>query len=172
MQAICRVLSNIYISFWRNRLYNDEGNRNGNKLRTYRNLKSDFELEKYLLTDVDRKAISTFVIIRISNSNLFIEKGRFNKIPLENKLCPLRNAGIEDEMHFILKCVKLDEERKFMFTEIEDCLPSFGTLGTTEKFKFILGRLSTDCDLSRICIQGIHRMYLLRQSLYKNNGAV
>ena len=69
---------------------------------------------------------------------MFIEEGRFNKISLENRLCPLCNAGIEDEMHFILKCFKLDEERKFMFTEIENCLPSFGTMGTTEKFKFIL----------------------------------
>ena len=60
------------------------------------------------------------------------------------------NAGIEDEMHIILKCVKLDEERKFMFTEIENCLPSFGTMGTTEKFKFILG--SNGCELTRICI--------------------
>ena len=25
----------------------------------------------------------------------------------------------EDEMHFILKCVKLDEEREFMFTQID-----------------------------------------------------
>ena len=67
-------------------MYNDEGNPSGNKLRTYRNLKSDFELEKYLLTDIDRKAISTFVKLRISNSNLFIEDGRFNKIPLEQRL--------------------------------------------------------------------------------------
>ena len=86
-------------------MYNDEGNPSGNKLRTYRNLKSDFELEKYLLTDVDRKAISTFVKIRISNSNWFIEESRFNKIPLEISLCPLCNAGIEDETHFILKCI-------------------------------------------------------------------
>ena len=73
-------------------------------------------------------------------------------------------------MHFILKCVKLYEERKFMFIEIENCLPSFGTMGTTEKFKFILG--GNDCDLSRICMQGIHKIYLLKQSSYKNNGAV
>ena len=102
------------------------------KLRTYRNLKSEFELEKYLLTDVDRKAINIFVKIRISNSNLFIEESRFNKILLENRFHPLCIAGIEDDMHFILKCVKLDEERKFMFTKIEICLPSFGTMGTTD----------------------------------------
>ena len=73
-------------------------------------------------------------------------------------------------MHFILKCVKLDGERKFMFTEIENCLLSFGKNGTTEKFKLIFG--SNDCDLSRVCIQGIHKIYLLRQSLrglFKNN---
>ena len=112
-------------------MYKDEENPNGNKLRTYRNLESDFELEKYPATDINRKAISKFVKIRISNSNLFIEEDRFNKIPLENRLCPLCNAGIEDEMHFILKCVKPDKERKCMFTEIENCLPSFGTMGTT-----------------------------------------
>ena len=81
-------------------MYNDEGSPNGNKLRTYRNLKSDFELEKYILTDVDRKAINIFVKIRISNSNWFIEEGRFKKIPLENRFHPLCNAGIEDAFHF------------------------------------------------------------------------
>ena len=54
-------------------------------------------------------------MFRISNSNLFIEEGRFNKTPLENRLCPLCNAGIEDEMHFILKCVKLDEEKIYVY---------------------------------------------------------
>ena len=42
-----------------------------------------------------------------------------------------------------------------MFTGIENCLPSIGTMDTTEKFKFILE--SNDCVLSRICIQGIHK---------------
>ena len=46
-------------------LYNDEGRPNGKKLRTCRNLKSDFEMEKYPLTDIDRKSISAFVQIRI-----------------------------------------------------------------------------------------------------------
>ena len=55
-----------------------------------------------------------------------------------------------------------------MFSEIENCLPSFGTMGTTKQFKFILG--SNDCDLSRICFQGIHKMYLLRQSFIRTMG--
>lgn len=87
MKAICRFLSKRYIYFWRNSLYNDEGNPNGNKLRTYRNLKSDFELEKYLLTDIDRKAISTFVKIKLSISNLFIEEGWLLRIAMQMLFC-------------------------------------------------------------------------------------
>ena len=88
--------------------------------------------KKYPLTDIDRKAISIFFKIRISNSYLFIEEGCFNKIPLENRLYHLCNASVEDEMHFFLKCVSLNKERMFMFTKTENCLPSFGTMDTTE----------------------------------------
>jgi hypothetical protein len=37
------------------------------------------------------------VKIRISNSSLKIEQGRHNKTPLENRLCPLYLAEVEDE---------------------------------------------------------------------------
>jgi hypothetical protein len=40
-------------------------------------LKTQFDLENYLCADVNKKSISTFVKIRISNSNLNIEKGRY-----------------------------------------------------------------------------------------------
>ena len=74
----------------------------------------------------------------------------------------IKRGFSEVDIILFIRCilVKLGGERKFMFTEIESCLPSFGTMGTTEKFKFILGIY--DCDSSRICIQGSHKMYLSR----------
>jgi hypothetical protein len=51
-------------------LFNDDNKSGGNKLRTYRKLKTQFDLENYLCADVNKKYISTFVKIRISNSNL------------------------------------------------------------------------------------------------------
>ena len=52
----------------------DDNKSGGNKLRTYRKLKTQFDLENYLCADVNKKSISTFVKIRISNSSLNIEK--------------------------------------------------------------------------------------------------
>jgi hypothetical protein len=49
-----------------------------------RKLKTQFDLENYLCADVNKKYISTFVKIRISNSNLNIEKGRYLNTPAED----------------------------------------------------------------------------------------
>ena len=49
------------------------------------------------IVDLIHDIIYQFVKIRISNSNLFIEEDRFNKILFENKLYPLCNNGVKDE---------------------------------------------------------------------------
>ena len=80
-------------------------------------------MEKFLHSDVDKFAI--FVKIRISNSNLNIERGRYIKLPVEKRICPLCNIEPEDEIHFILKCPKLDECCKELFSNISSVVPSF-----------------------------------------------
>jgi hypothetical protein len=45
-------------------LFNDNNKSGGNKLRTYRKLKTQFDLENYLCADVNKKSISTFVKIK------------------------------------------------------------------------------------------------------------
>ena len=52
-------------------IYNNKNG--GNKLQTYRKLKISYKMEKFLHSDVDKFALSIFVKIRISNSNLNIE---------------------------------------------------------------------------------------------------
>jgi hypothetical protein len=41
-------------------LFNDDNTFGGNKLRTYRKLKTQFDLENYLCADVNKKSISEF----------------------------------------------------------------------------------------------------------------
>ena len=55
-----------------------------------------------------RKLITKF---RISNHCLLIEKGRYLKIPRENRVCQLCNV-VEDEKHFLLECNRNQEARK------------------------------------------------------------
>ena len=81
-------------------MFNDDNKNGGNKLRTYRKLKNtcSYKMEKFLHSDVDKFALSIFVEIRISNSNLNIERGRYIKLPVEKRICPLCNIEPEDEI--------------------------------------------------------------------------
>jgi hypothetical protein len=76
-----------------------------NKLRTYRELKSEYVLEIFLLLDIQKNIVSNFVKLRISN--LLIEQGRHKNIPLKNRLCPICKLEIENEYHFVIECNKL-----------------------------------------------------------------
>ena len=109
------------------------------------------------------QCLSIFVKIRISNSNLNIERGRYIKLPVEKRICPLCNIEPEDEIHFILKCPKLDECRKELFSNISSVVPSFNDMDEFQKFKFILS--SNDLDICKICILGVNRLYSINQDL-------
>jgi hypothetical protein len=56
-----------------------------------------------LLLDIQKNIVSNFVKLRISNSNLLIEQGRHQNIPLENRLCPICKLEIENEYHFVIE---------------------------------------------------------------------
>ena len=64
-----------------------------NKLRTYRKLKEKFEIENFLKLDIGKTDMSNFMRIRISNSNLMIEKGRHKKLSVDLRICPLLQMG-------------------------------------------------------------------------------
>jgi hypothetical protein len=107
-------------------------------LRTYRKIKTDFKREQYLYADVDKKSLTNFIKIRVSNCNLNIEKGRYLKLPLEQRICQLCHTDVEDEFHFLMNCDKLIQERVTLFRNISDIVPSFTTMSDVEKFMFLL----------------------------------
>jgi hypothetical protein len=81
------------------------------------------------------KALSTFVKIRISNSNLNIEKGRYLNTLAEDRICKLCNPGVEDEFHFTIICSKFQSCEEF-FKDIYDVVPSFINMSDFDKFKY------------------------------------
>jgi hypothetical protein len=121
-------------------------------------------MENFLKLDIDRSDISNVVRFRISNSILMLEKGRHRNIDLENRVCPLCKFEVEDELHFTIKCTKLQELRNKFYQKISDILHSFYNLSDTEKFHLIFR--SNDYDVSKCCIlKGISEMYRFRCSL-------
>jgi hypothetical protein len=163
LHSLSIKLEDRYINHWKTLLFNGDNKNGGDKLRTYRKLKNSYMMEKFVHSDVDKFALSIFVKIRISNSNLNIERGRYIKLLVEKRICPLCNIEPEDEIHFILKCPKLDECRKELFSNIRSVVPSFIDMDEFKKFKFILS--SNDFDICKICILGVNKLYSINQDL-------
>ena len=141
----------ISLNFGRNPFKKISLKKKGNKLRTYKDLKKKFEMENLSKLDIDRSDISNFVRLRISNSILMIEKGRHRNIDLENRLCPLCKFEVRDELHFIIKCTKLQELRNKFYQKISDILPSFYNLSDTEKFHLIFRDISYFMIYLKLC---------------------
>ena len=95
------------------------------KLKTLALVKNDTILENYLLSVenvANRTALTKF---RLSNHNLMIEKGRYQKSDLQDRTCPFCPDQIEDEMHFLLKCPIYQELRHKLFDDIRATIMGF-----------------------------------------------
>jgi hypothetical protein len=104
-----------------------------------------------------------FVRVRISNCNLDIERGRYSKLPVEQRICKLCSSDVEDEFHFIMHCPKLSAYRIDLFESLSLVIPSLPDMSEIEKFKYMLS--SNDLDICKICILGVKKMYGLNQTL-------
>ena len=62
----------------------------------------------------------TLVKLRIGWHNLRVETGRYDKIPLEERICPLCSGNkIEVETHLLLDCQRYSSMRDIFLSKIE-----------------------------------------------------
>ena len=88
----------------------------GNKLRTYRLFKTNFELEAYLCNIQNTAHRTALTRLRVGSHRLAIELGRYHKpkpLPIKERLCDLCNV-VEDEYHFLCICPKYIAQRQEM----------------------------------------------------------
>ena len=89
---------------------------NSSRLVSYCVFKHNFKLEKYLTLNIDQKYKLAFTRFRTSSHSLFIENGRYENKPREQRICQLCNMNkIENEFHFLLVCPKYRELRQKYF---------------------------------------------------------
>ena len=86
---------------------------NSRRLLSYSRYKHDFESEKYLEVIYDKKFRSALSRFRLSSHQLMIEKGRYNNIPVDERICRFCNMNqLENEYHFLLICPLYHNLRK------------------------------------------------------------
>ena len=79
-------------------------------LRTYKLFKTDFKFETYLDVVKDNRYRHALIKLRTSSHSLEIERGRYNKSDVKERLCPYC-MRIDDEKHFTLNCDAIVHER-------------------------------------------------------------
>ena len=125
------LLQKAYTEMWKTKLETEA------KMRTYRLFKKNFAPESYL-RDLPRTLRAPLTRFRISAHNLAIERGRYTKVPLEQRTCPVCPTKVEDELHALLECRNHVQERTKTLSMVEELCPEFTNLNTSDKFIFLL----------------------------------
>ena len=81
------------------------------RLCLYRTIKSSYEVDMYISVLNIRKFRHFYCSFKIGSLDLEIQRGRYNNVPRDQRLCKLCQNGVEDEYHFLLKCPLFDELR-------------------------------------------------------------
>lgn len=74
----------------------------------------------------------------ISAHDLRIERGRYEGLKVEDRICNTCNLNIEDEFHFLMICSPLDNCRAKYFNIIKRLYTNFENLSTEDKFIWLL----------------------------------
>ena len=137
-KTIYKKIQEKFKSIWHQELFNDKSDQeHGNKLRTYRLFKQNFNFEKYLLWgDYQKRKILTK--FRISAHDLEIERGRYKGIKADQRFCELCHNDVEDELHFLLICPLLNNTRKPFLNAISSNYKNFDNLDVNQKFLWLL----------------------------------
>ena len=78
--------------------------------------KRPFKVRKLRYSD----KLRTLVKLRIACHNLRVETGRYHKIPLDERICPLCSVKkIEDETHLLLDCQRYSSMRDIFLSKTE-----------------------------------------------------
>ena len=86
---------------------------NTTKLSFFCTFKIEYKMEEYLSIIKNPTIRRTFSQYRVSNHKLQIERGRYENVPREQRICKLCNSDVvENEYHFALTCPKYEDLRK------------------------------------------------------------
>ena len=110
-----------------------------NKLRTYIIFKNDFCTEYYVKNISNRGHRSVLAQFRLGVLPLAIETGRFQNLPLEERLCKFcRYNVLEDEAHFLLICPAFSNVRSVLLDKVISIEPGYLFLDKENKLKLLM----------------------------------
>ena len=108
------------------------------KLRTYGLIKENIGREDYLNQIRNTKHRQMLTKLRLSNHKLMIEKGRHLKLEPNERICPVCQQGVEDEIHFLVQCNQYQNHRNPLLDICLKTRPQFEFYTDEHKFVFMM----------------------------------
>ena len=105
------------------------------KLRTYVTYKTEFGLQSYISSNMNRHRRSLMAQFRLSILPITVETGRFRNIPLQDRkytICDLNE--VENEKHFLCICPVYNDIKSTLYTKANTINSEFSTLNMSERF--------------------------------------
>ena len=136
---------------WKTKVWNDTGQENGNKLRTYRLYKSKLIAEDYFKINMERSHRRIIAKFRSGSWPLQIETGRYKKpkVPLNNRICNLCN--------FLSFFDFYSDIRRPLLAKAQLCNRDFQNMPTKDKLIFIMNFVNIQYTLASTLLQMFNR---------------
>ena len=81
---------------------------------------------------MEKSRRSLLARFRLGVFSIAIETGRYNRVPLQERLCCIcHNGEIEDEIHFLCNCKAYENERQKLYCLVSETQKNF------HKWKFL-----------------------------------
>ena len=113
------------------------------KLRTYREFKSEYTTEKYLLANMTKLEKSHFAQFRCGILPLRVETGRYSGLSVHERTCTICTSNAtEDEIHFLFNCSCYQDLRQTLIYKATETNANFLLLNDVEKLKHVVENYS------------------------------
>ena len=114
IKQLVDLMKKKYVFYWNQTLQHSR------KLSFCHSIKKNYSLSAYLDSARKNPMRRTLVKLRIGCHNLRVETGRYNKIHLDKRICPLCSGNkIEDETHLLLDCQRYSSLRDIFLSKTE-----------------------------------------------------
>ena len=110
------------------------------KLRTYKLIKTTFEVERYVQCTMQKNLRSALARLRMGVFPIRIETGRWRGLPLDERTCVNCTMGVvESEQHFLCACPKHNSLRDDLMQQIRINMNNdIGQLCADAQLKYLL----------------------------------
>ena len=110
------------------------------KLRSYVQFKHKVCIEPYVYNNINKSTRSLIAQFRTGVLPLFVETGRYDKTPLDKRICKLCSQKVvEDESHFLCTCTAYAHTRLILYDKIRNIDNLFDTfVNEKDIFNYIM----------------------------------